>query len=41
MRLYHFIRERFGLEAIRDSRLKISRINELNDPFEFLGSKQP
>lgn len=39
MRLYHFIRERFGLEAIRDSRLKIARLNDLNDPFEFLGLK--
>ena len=37
MRLYHFTSEHFGLEAIRDSRLKIARINELNDPFEFLG----
>lgn len=37
MRLYYFTTERFGLEAIRDSRLKIARINELNDPFEFLG----
>lgn len=37
MRLYYFTTERYGLEAIRDSRLKIARINELNDPFEFLG----
>lgn len=37
MRLYHFTSERFGLEAIRDERLKIARINELNDPFDFLG----
>lgn len=37
MRLYHFTSQQFGLEAIRDSRLKIARINELNDPFEFLG----
>ncbi len=35
--LYHFISERFGLEAIRNRRLKISLIQELNDPFEFLG----
>jgi hypothetical protein len=34
MRLYKFTTEQFGLEAIRDSRIKISRINELNDPFE-------
>ena len=36
MRLYYFTTERFGLEAIRDGRLKLARINELNDPFEFL-----
>lgn len=37
MRLYHFIDERYGLENIRNRRLKVARINELNDPFEFAG----
>ncbi len=37
MRLYYFTTERFGLEAVRDNRLKIARVNELNDPFEFMG----
>lgn len=37
MRLYYFTSATFGLQAIRDSRLKIARIDELNDPFEFLG----
>lgn len=37
MRLYHFTSQNFGLLAIKDRRLKIARINELNDPFEFLG----
>lgn len=37
MILYHFTTERFGLEAIKNSRLKIARIQELNDSFEFLG----
>ena len=37
MRLYHFTSQKFGLLAIKDRRLKIARINELNDPFEFLG----
>lgn len=41
MRLYHFMTARFGLEAIRDSRLKIARIEQLNDPFEFLGLSLP
>lgn len=35
MRVYHFINEEFGLKVLREKRLKISRINELNDPFEF------
>ncbi|AEG04214.1 DUF2971 domain-containing protein [Sinorhizobium meliloti] len=35
MRLYYFTGEQFGLEAIRDNRLKIARVDELNDPFEF------
>lgn len=37
MRLYYFTPDRFGLEAIRDRRLKIAQVNELNDPFEFMG----
>ena len=37
MRLYHFTSKKYGLLAIENRRLKISRINELNDPFEFLG----
>ena len=38
MRVYHFINAEFGLEDIIERRLKISRIMELNDPFEFLGA---
>lgn len=37
MRVFHFLNEQYGLKALRDRRLKISRIHELNDPFEFLG----
>lgn len=37
MRLYQFTKADHGLAAIRHRRLKISRIHELNDPFEFLG----
>jgi hypothetical protein len=37
MRLYHLTSQKFGLNAIKDGRLKVARINELNDPFEFLG----
>ena len=38
MRVYHFINERFGLDDIKLRRLKIARINELNDPFELLAA---
>ncbi len=37
MRLYHFINKHYGLKDLREKRLKIARIMELNDPFEFLG----
>lgn len=37
MRLYHFLNAEYGLLNIHNRRLKIARINELNDPFEFLG----
>ncbi|GLQ53928.1 DUF2971 domain-containing protein [Devosia nitrariae] len=37
MRLYYFTTSDFGLQAIRDRRLKVARIDELNDPFEFIG----
>jgi hypothetical protein len=37
MRLYHFIDSTHGLENIRSRRLKISTIDRLNDPFEFMG----
>jgi hypothetical protein len=36
MRVYYFTKAIHGLEAIRRRRLKIARISELNDPFEFL-----
>lgn len=35
MIVYHFISSEFAVKALRDRRLKIARINELNDPFEF------
>jgi hypothetical protein len=36
MRVYYFTKAVHGIEAIRSRRLKIARITELNDPFEFL-----
>ncbi len=37
MRVYHFISRHFGLEDLKNRRLKIATINDLNDPFELLG----
>lgn len=37
MRVYYFTNEEFGLSNIINERLKISLLDELNDPFEFLG----
>jgi hypothetical protein len=36
MIVYRFLSESRALEALRDRRLKLSLINELNDPFEFM-----
>ncbi len=37
MLVYHFLNAHYGLDDLRNRRLQISRIMELNDPFEFLG----
>jgi hypothetical protein len=34
MRAYKFLNEEFGIKSLRERRLKQSRVNELNDPFE-------
>lgn len=36
MRVYHFLNSKWGIEAIKKRRLKVSRIDDLNDPFELL-----
>lgn len=36
MRAYHFISEKYGLEALENKTLKVARIKKLNDPFEGL-----
>lgn len=38
MLLFHFADENYGLKDIRERRVKIARIDKLNDPFEFLGA---
>ncbi|WP_449415575.1 DUF2971 domain-containing protein [Ochrobactrum teleogrylli] len=39
MRLYYFTNAAHGLENIEKRRIKIARISDLNDPFEFLPLK--
>jgi hypothetical protein len=41
MRIYHFIKAEYGLENIRKRRIKISRLNDLNDPFELYALELP
>ncbi|MBK6903809.1 MAG: DUF2971 domain-containing protein [Saprospirales bacterium] len=36
MRLFHFLSEKYGLLALKDQRIKVSRLDNLNDPFELL-----
>jgi len=36
MRAYKFLDEHFGLKSLREKRLKISTLPDLNDPFELL-----
>lgn len=35
MRVYHFLNEQYGLAAISNQTLKVSRLKSLNDPFEY------
>src|SRR6266496_1728361 len=36
MRAYKFLNAHFGLKSLYEKRLKISRLDELNDPFELM-----
>ncbi len=36
LRVYHFTNKKYGLEDIEKRRLKIARIDDLNDPYELL-----
>lgn len=40
MRLYKFIDAEFGLKSLTERRLKISRLDEQNDPFELFADSQ-
>ncbi|AUZ56598.1 DUF2971 domain-containing protein [Stenotrophomonas acidaminiphila] len=41
MLLYYFVNQEFGLKDLRERRLKISDIANLNDPFDFLSVAAP
>ena len=34
MKLYHFLSQKWGLEAIQRQRIKVSKFSDFNDPFE-------
>lgn len=36
MEIYHFLPEKWALEALDKQRLKVSKFNDLNDPFELM-----
>lgn len=35
MRVYHFLKEKYALEALQKQHLKVARLNALNDPYEY------
>ena len=39
MRVYHYLKAEHGLDDIARKRLKISRLSDLNDPFELLSTE--
>lgn len=41
MFLYRFLRAKYGLEGVKNRELKFTRLMDLNDPFEFIGVKDP
>lgn len=41
MLLYRFLTAKYGLESVKNRELKFTRLMDLNDPFEFIGVKDP
>lgn len=35
MRAYHFLKQKYAIEALQNRHLKIARLNALNDPYEY------
>ena len=40
-RVYHFVSARYGLDDLRQRRLKVALLDELNDPFDLWAIAQP
>ena len=40
MRVYNFSREEYALENLKNNRIKVATIDDLNDPFELLAAQQ-
>jgi hypothetical protein len=38
MRVFHFLNAKYALQSLRTGRLKVARIDELDDPFELIGA---
>lgn len=36
MKIYHYLSSEFALKNLENRRIKISRLDELNDPFELV-----
>ncbi len=41
MIVYHFINQKYGLKVLKEQRLKVSDMNNVNDPFDFLSTAAP
>lgn len=35
MKVYHYMKERYGIDALKNKRLKVANLDSLNDPFEY------
>lgn len=35
MRVFHFMEKRYAIESVKNSRIKIDTLNNMNDPYEF------
>ena len=41
MKIYHFISDEYALDVLADQRIKVSRFDDMNDPFELLAVDLP